>query len=69
MEDDLTLIYSPTLADIYLEQGYVEKAIEIYEVLLERERDNVTLRKRLEYLKKYSGRRASTIRDLIKKIW
>jgi len=45
-------IYSPTLADIYLEQGYVEKAIEIYTELVKREPENALYRRRLKILKK-----------------
>jgi len=69
MEDDLVLLFSPTLADLYLEQGYVEKAIEIYEHLCKKEGEKEIYARRLEYLKKYAGKRASTIRDLMKRIW
>jgi tetratricopeptide (TPR) repeat protein len=45
-------IITATLANIYLEQGYLEKAIEIYEKLLKREPENNFFRQRLSSLKK-----------------
>jgi len=65
-------IYSSTLADIYLQQGYVEKAIEIYKELVKREPENALYRKRLMILKKEMkehGKRLS-LSDIIKKrLW
>jgi len=45
-------IVTATLADIYLEQGYLEKAIEIYEKLARREPGNTFYKQRLASLKK-----------------
>lgn len=45
-------IVSATLAEIYLEQGYLEKAIAIYDQLLVKEPDNETYKAKLTALKK-----------------
>ncbi|MBA4391438.1 MAG: hypothetical protein C0399_10950 [Syntrophus sp. (in: bacteria)] len=45
-------IVSVTLADIYQEQGYIEKSIEIFEELVKREPRNSFYKKRLSALKK-----------------
>jgi len=45
-------IVSATLAEIYLEQGYLEKAIAIYDQLLLREPDNENYKAKLSSLKK-----------------
>jgi tetratricopeptide (TPR) repeat protein len=45
-------ILSATLADIYLEQGYLEKAIEIYDKLSKREPENDVYRQRLASLRR-----------------
>lgn len=45
-------IVSATLAEIYLEQGYLEKAIAIYGKLLVKEPDNEAYRAKLASLKK-----------------
>jgi tetratricopeptide (TPR) repeat protein len=45
-------IVSATLAEIYLEQGYLEKAIAIYDKLLVKEPDNETYKAKLASLKK-----------------
>ena len=45
-------IVTATLADIYLEQGYLEKAVEIYEKLARREPENTFYKQRLSSLKK-----------------
>ena len=49
---DKSGIVSATLAEIYLEQGYLEKAIAIYDQLLLREPDNVSYKAKLASLKK-----------------
>ena len=49
---DKSGIVSATLAEIYLEQGYLEKAIAIYDQLLLREPDNVAYKAKLASLKK-----------------
>lgn len=45
-------IVSATLAEIYLEQGYLEKAIAIYDQLLQKEPGNEAYRTKLASLKK-----------------
>jgi hypothetical protein len=44
-------IVSATLADIYLQQGYIEKAVELYEVLLKKDPGNAFYRQRLSSIK------------------
>jgi Tetratricopeptide repeat len=41
---------SPTLAELYFNQGFTEKAVEVYRQLLVREPDNDRLRRRLAEL-------------------
>jgi len=41
---------SATLAELYFNQGFVEKAVEVYRQLVEREPDNDRLRRRLAEL-------------------
>jgi len=70
--DSKSKILSPTLADIYLEQGYIEKAIELYERLLKREPENDFFRKRIVALKRELKERHSMpgFRKLLKKkLW
>ena len=45
-------IVSATLAEIYLEQGYLEKAIAIYDQLVAKEPGNDSYRAKLSSLKK-----------------
>jgi pentatricopeptide repeat protein len=45
-------IVSVTLADIYLQQGYVEQAMEMYKELIKKEPYNDFYKKRLSSLKK-----------------
>lgn len=45
-------IVSATLAEIYLEQGYPEKAIAIYDQLLLKDPGNVTYKAKLASIKK-----------------
>jgi|WetSurMetagenome_2_1015567.scaffolds.fasta_scaffold1104271_1 hypothetical protein len=45
-------IISATLADIYLEQGCLDKAIEMYEKLTRKEPENTFYKQRLSSLKK-----------------
>ena len=49
--DDEKNISTRTLADIYILQGLTEKAIEIYEKLIEDDPENVGLRKKLSVLR------------------
>ncbi len=65
-------IITATLADIYLQQGYLEKAIEIYEKLSKKEPDNDFYRKRCAALKKeLKEKQKPTIfkKILTKKVW
>ena len=41
---------SPTLAELYFNQGFTDKAVEVYRQLLDREPDNDRLRRRLHEL-------------------
>ncbi len=65
-------IASPTLADIYLQQGYIETAIGIYGELVRKEPSNDVYRKRLAALKKElktKGKTTGFKKILKKKIW
>jgi pentatricopeptide repeat protein len=65
-------ILSSTLADIYLQQGHVEKAVEIYGKLSRREPENDFYKKRLASIKKELKAKSSLPafkRILNKKIW
>jgi pentatricopeptide repeat protein len=65
-------ILSPTLADLYLQQGHIEKAIEVYEMLSKREPENVFFKKRVSALKRELKERDRTPvfkRILTKKLW
>jgi predicted Zn-dependent protease len=65
-------VLSATLAEIYLEQGYPEKAIETYTALLEREPGNQAYKKRLVSLKreiKGKSRFSPFKRALKRKLW
>ncbi|HVR71299.1 MAG TPA: tetratricopeptide repeat protein, partial [Vicinamibacteria bacterium] len=57
--DDADLV-SPTLAELYLNQGFPEKAIEVYSRLLEREPGNERARARVTELREAGGARAET---------
>ncbi|MDD5009116.1 MAG: tetratricopeptide repeat protein [Syntrophorhabdaceae bacterium] len=65
-------IASPTLADIYLQQGHIEAAIDIYDKLVRKEPANDLYRKRLAALKKElkaKGKTTGFKKILKKKIW
>jgi len=65
-------IITATLADIYLQQGYLEKAVEIYEKLSKNEPDNDFYRKRWAALKKELKEKQKPAifkKILTKKIW
>ena len=65
-------ILSSTLADIYLQQGYIETAIGIYDELIRKEPSNDVYRKRRTALKKElkaQGKAAGFKKVLKKKIW
>lgn len=70
---DKPVIASVTLADIYLEQGHIERSIEIYAELVRKEPYNETYRKRLAGLKKEwktGQRKPGTFRKMLtKKLW
>lgn len=69
--DNLNIV-SPTLADIYLQQGYIEAAIDIYDKLVRNEPSNDIYRKRLKTLKKElraKGKTTGFKKILKKKIW
>ncbi len=66
------VLYSLTLADIYLKQGSKYKALEIYEYLLKKNPEKEEIRVRLENLKKELERKGalSSIKEVMrKKIW
>ena len=72
MAMDKDNILSATLADIYLQQGYVEKAVEIYGKLSRREPENNFYKGRLASIKKELKAKSSVPafkRILNKKIW
>jgi len=52
MDLENSKIISPTLADIYFQQGHIQEAIEVYEKLIKREPGNDLYKKRLHALKK-----------------
>ncbi|MCX8023220.1 MAG: tetratricopeptide repeat protein [Syntrophorhabdaceae bacterium] len=65
-------ILSPTLADIYLQQGHIDKAIEIYDRLLKRDPENEFLKKRVTALKKEIkeiNKKSGFKKLLTKKLW
>jgi len=72
MDLDRSKILSKTLADIYLEQGYIEKAIDIYEKLSKREPGNTLYKQRFLSLKKElqeKGKAPGFKKFLQKKLW
>ncbi|HOJ71448.1 MAG TPA: tetratricopeptide repeat protein [Syntrophorhabdaceae bacterium] len=69
--DDKRII-TATLADIYLQQGHLEKALEIYEKLVRKEPDNDFYKKRCHALRKELKEKYNTgslRKILMKKIW
>jgi hypothetical protein len=65
-------ILSSTLADIYLQQGYIEKAVEIYERLARKDPRNTFYRQRLESIKSdlKSKQQVPAFKRLLnKKLW
>ncbi|MCX7858120.1 MAG: hypothetical protein N2513_09140 [Deltaproteobacteria bacterium] len=63
------IIYSVTLAEIYLKQGSKQKAFEIYEYLLSKDPNREDVRARLEKLREEMERKGtfSKIKEVIKK--
>ncbi|MDR2018458.1 MAG: hypothetical protein LBQ00_06285 [Syntrophobacterales bacterium] len=68
MMDDKKII-TATLADIYLDQGCIEKAIEIYEKLTRKDPGNSFYKMRLGSLKKdlKGKQKGSILKRLLKK--
>lgn len=70
---DKPVIASVTLADIYLDQGHIERSIEIYAELVRKEPFNETHKKRLAVLKKEFKslhKKPGILRSVLKtKIW
>lgn len=68
---DTPVIASATLAEIYLEQGYIEMSIKIYAELVRREPHNKTYKGRLAYLKKQArgGHNKGILKNLKNKLW
>lgn len=72
MDLEKSKILSRTLADIYLEQGHIEEAIEIYEKLLKRSPEDVFYKQRLSSLKnelKEKNKSQGFKRILQKRLW
>ena len=70
--DSKSKILSATLADVYLEQGHIEKALQLYERLAKREPENDFYKKRTAALKKELKERNNLPgfkRILKKKLW
>ncbi len=70
---DKPVIASVTLAEIYLEQGHIERSMEVYAELLKREPYNEAYKKRLAGLKKEwktGHKRPGMLRKALrKKLW
>jgi DNA-binding SARP family transcriptional activator len=70
---DKPVMSSVTLAEIYLEQGHIERSMEIYAELVKREPYNEAYKKRLAGLKKdwkTGQKRSGTLRKALrKKLW
>jgi hypothetical protein len=63
-------IASATLAEIYLEQGYIDMSIEIYAELVRREPRNKAYASRLSHLKKqFKASQNKGILKNFKKLW
>jgi hypothetical protein len=65
-------ILTATLADIYLQQGHIERAVEIYEKLARKDPRNSFYRQRLESIKgdlKSKQQVPAFKRILNKKLW
>lgn len=72
MDLEKSRILSPTLADIYFEQGHIEKALEVYARLMKRNPDNELYKKRFKALQKElkdKGRLPTLKRILNKRLW
>ena len=72
--DSNSKILSPTLADLYLQQGHIEKAIELYERLAKRDPENNFFKKRVialkNELKERKGSKIPTFKKILtKKLW
>ena len=64
------VIASATLAEIYLEQGYIDMSIQIYTELVRREPSNKAYSGRLSYLKKqFKASQNKGVLKNFKKLW
>jgi tetratricopeptide (TPR) repeat protein len=50
-EESLPEIVTPTLAEVYVNQGQIKEAIHIYEKIVTRDADDLTVRRRIEELR------------------
>jgi len=68
---DTPAMASATLAEIYLEQGYIEMSIKIYAELVRREPGNKDYKARLSHLKKEfkADRKKGILKSFKSKIW
>jgi cytochrome c-type biogenesis protein CcmH/NrfG len=70
---DKPVIASVTLAEIYLEQGHIERSMEVYAELVRREPCNKAYKKSLAVLKKEwkaGQKKSGTLRQVLgKKLW
>ena len=72
MDLEKSKVLSPTLADIYFQQGYIEKALEVYMRLIKRNPGKELYKKRFEALQKElkeKGRLPTLKRILNKRLW
>lgn len=68
---DNPAIASATLAEIYLEQGYIDMSIKIYTELVRQEPGNKAYAGRLSYLKKQfkASHKKGVLKNLKDKLW
>lgn len=69
---DIPKIISASLADVYLQQGHIEKAIEVYQALMKRDPENTFYRQRLSSIRKdlKAKQQIPAFRKLLKKkLW
>ena len=68
---DAPVIASATLAEIYLEQGYMDMTIQIYAQLVRREPGNKVYSDRLKFLKKQfkASHKKGVLKNLKDKLW
>ncbi len=68
---DTPVMVSATLAEIYLEQGYIEMSIKIYAELVRREPGNKEYKARLSDLKKQfkADQKKGFLKSFKNKVW